>query len=84
MVLYGPRGTPGLALYVEPDSQGLVISDGRGPRIHLSNNQHDDTPLSELIFHDEQKGTQATLRGGRGGASLNLYRPNGERAFQAP
>lgn len=84
MVLYDPRGTPGLALYVEPDSQGLVISDGTVPRLHLRYNQHDDTPLSELTFHDEQKGTQVTLRGGRGGASLKLYRPDGERTFQAP
>ncbi|WP_309889208.1 hypothetical protein [Archangium sp.] len=84
MVLYDPRGIAGLALYMEPDSQGLVISDGEVPRIHLRYNQHDDTPLSELILQDEQKGTQATLRGGRGGASLNLYRPDGERTFQAP
>jgi hypothetical protein len=84
VVLYDPRGTPGLALYVEPDSQGLVISDGTVPRIHLRYNQHDDTPLSEFILRDEQKGTQAVLRGGRGGASLNLYRPDGERTFQAP
>ena len=84
LVLYDERSIPGLALYVAPDSQGLVISGGDVPRIHLRYNQHDDAQLSELVFRDEQKRTQATLSGGRAGASLELYRPDGERTFQAP
>jgi hypothetical protein len=84
LVLYDAEGTPGLSLYAAEDAQGLVISGGNVPRIHLRYNQHDDGQLSELVFQDEQKRTQAVLRGGRGGVSLNFYRADGERTFQAP
>lgn len=84
LVLYEERGVPNLALYVAAESQGLVISDGDVPRIQLRYNQHDDAQLSELVFQDEQKKTQATLLGGRGGASLEFYQPDGKRTFQAP
>jgi hypothetical protein len=84
LVLYNPEGTPSLSLYAEPDSQGLVISGGNAPRIRLRYNQHDDGQLSELVFQDERKRTQAALSGGPAGGSLNFYRPDGESTFQAP
>lgn len=84
LALYQPEGGYGLALYVDPDSQGLVVFDGQAPRLHLRYNQHDDAQLSELIFQDAQRQRQALLRGGAGGSALELYRTEGERAFRAP
>lgn len=84
LVLYESEGRPGIALYLDTDSQGLVITGGGAPRIHLRYTEHDDARLSELIFRDEQRRTQAALHGGRGGVSLNLYRPDGESVFRVP
>ncbi|ATB27281.1 hypothetical protein [Melittangium boletus] len=84
VVLHGTQGTLGLGLYVEPDSRGLVISDGEVPRIHLQHDQHEEASISRLRFLDEQRREQAALVGGSGGGSFKLYRPEGERAFQAP
>jgi len=83
-MFYDAKAAPSLGLYVEPDFQGLVIFDGRAPRILLQYNQHDDLRLSELIFRDEQQRTQAKLSGGRGGSSLQLQGEDGERTFHAP
>ena len=82
--LHGAQGTLGVALYVEPDAQGLVISDGQVPRIHLENVQDEEASLSRLRLLDEQKREQSVLVGGPGGASFTLSRPDGERAFRAP
>jgi hypothetical protein len=84
LVLYDAEGAPGLALYTSEDAQGLVISGGGAPRVLLRYSHHDEAHLSELVLRDEQKRTLATLRGGSGGASLQLYRPDGEQAFHAP
>ncbi|NPD26450.1 hypothetical protein D7Y27_22180 [Corallococcus sp. AB004] len=83
LVLYESEGHPALALYLDTDSQGLVIRGSDAPRIQLRYTEHDDARLSELIFRDEQR-TQAALRGGSGGGALNLYRPDGESAFRTP
>ncbi|HZI12236.1 MAG TPA: hypothetical protein VE153_17765 [Myxococcus sp.] len=84
LVLHNPEGQPGLVLYAGADAQGLAISGGTVPRIHLRYNRHDEANLSELIFQDEEQRPQALLRGGRGGVSLELYRPDGEHAFRTP
>ncbi|RKI20353.1 hypothetical protein D7Y15_00830 [Corallococcus sp. AB030] len=84
LVLYESEGHPGLALYLDTDSQGLVIRGSDVPRIQLRYTEHDDARLSELIFRDEQSRPQAALQGGGGGGALNLYRPDGESAFRTP
>ncbi|MBN9687737.1 MULTISPECIES: hypothetical protein [unclassified Corallococcus] len=83
LVLYESEGHPGLALYLDTDSQGLVIRGSDAPRIQLRYTEHDDARLSELIFRDAQR-TQAALQGGSGGGALNIYRPDGESAFRTP
>ncbi|MBN8471077.1 hypothetical protein JYJ95_31625 [Corallococcus exiguus] len=84
LVLYEPEGHPGLALYLDTDSQGLVIRGSDAPRIQLRYTEHDDARLSELIFRDGQSRPQAALQGGGGGGALNLYRADGESAFRTP
>ena len=84
LVLYESEGHPGLALYLDTDSQGLVIRGSDAPRIQLRYTEHDDARLSELIFRDEQRRTQAALQGGSGGGALNIYRPDGGSAFRTP
>ena len=84
VVLYQSRDAPGLALYNSDESRGLVVSDGRSPRIHLRYSQHDDAELSELLFWDEQKRSQVEVSAGRGGTSMRLQNPDGQRVFSAP
>lgn len=84
VVLYQSQGTPGLALYASQESRGLVVLNSRVPRIHLRYNQHDDSELSELLFWDERKQTRVDVTAGRGGTSLSLHAPDGQRVFSAP
>lgn len=84
MAFYQAQGTPGLALYNSQESRGLVVLNGRVPRIHLRYNQHDDSELTELLFWDEQKRVQVDVTAGRGGTSMRLQNPDGQRVFGAP
>ncbi|WNG16616.1 hypothetical protein [Cystobacter fuscus] len=84
VALYQSQGTPGLALYHSQESRGLVVLNSRVPRIHLRYNQHDDSELSELLFWDEQKRVQVDVTAGRGGTSMSLQNPDGQRVFSAP
>ncbi|WNG26163.1 hypothetical protein F0U62_20645 [Cystobacter fuscus] len=84
VALYQSQGTPGLALYHSQESRGLVVLNSRVPRIHLRYNQHDDSERSELLFWDEQKRVQVDVTAGRGGTSMSLQNPDGQRVFGAP
>lgn len=84
VALYQSRDTPGLALYASQESRGLVVLNERVPRIHLRYDQHDDSELSELLFWDERKKARVEVTAGRGGTSLRLLAPDGQRVFSAP
>lgn len=84
LVLYTSQGAPALSLYASEEAQGLTVSDGRSPRIHLRYNQHDDAERSELLFWDERQRPRVDVTAGRGGSSLRLEGPEGQRVFSAP
>lgn len=84
LTLHDAQGALGVGLYVEPDARGLVVSDGESPRIHLQHARDEEVSLSRLRFVDEDRRERAVLQAGPGGVSLQLHRPDGQRAFQAP